>query len=66
MPNMDANRCPDCENDITESMNSAIIACVNAGSAGVASVTCPHCGEELNVAVAVSAAVMRKEAAVAN
>jgi hypothetical protein len=47
------NRCPSCENDITEDLAPALVACLD-GDGGVETVTCPHCHAELSLTVAIN------------
>lgn len=44
------NRCPNCENDITQTVNTTLIAMLQAGERGSREFSCPHCGAELSVA----------------
>ena len=63
---MNDSRCPNCQNDLTESVHFAIVAMVDAGASGVADVQCPHCGETLEVYVKISTAIVRHQEALAS
>ncbi len=57
---MDASRCPECENDLTETTTSTIVNLLKTGKIGVAAMTCPHCGTELSVDARVTATITRQ------
>jgi hypothetical protein len=54
------NRCPNCDNDITEVVTSAIVSRLQAGGAESDVVTCPHCGTELSLIVNIEASLSRQ------
>jgi len=56
---MQANRCPNCENDINEVVTSVVIAALQQGENGPTPIACPHCGQELIVRAAVQTSVER-------
>ena len=61
---MDGNRCPECQNDLTDSLTSAIVGMITSRAAGVAAsgaLTCPHCGTELRVNANVTATITRQD-----
>ena len=37
------NRCPNCENDITQTVTTTLIAMLQAGERGSRELSCPHC-----------------------
>lgn len=45
------NRCPNCENDISEAVTSAIVSRLQKGGGESDVVTCPHCGVALSLTV---------------
>lgn len=57
---MQDNRCPNCENDITTTVNAAIIAMVEESDRQPRAVTCPHCGESLIVSAQVVSSLQRE------
>ena len=57
---MQDNRCPNCENDITESVNATIIAMITEGDMRPRSLTCPHCNESLVVSATVTSSLQRE------
>ena len=59
---MQDNRCPSCENDITETVNETLIDMIRAGNDRSRAVNCPHCGETLTVTARVSTALVRETA----
>ena len=56
---MRENRCPNCENDISEVVTSAIVSRLTAGGTEPEVVTCPHCGTELSLTVNIDASLAR-------
>lgn len=58
---MNDNRCPNCENDLTESVVTAIVANIAAGSQEPEPLSCPHCGEPLQVTIALQATISRQQ-----
>lgn len=54
---MQDNRCPNCKNDITGTVNAAIIAMVDQGDRQPRPVTCPHCSEALVVSAQIAASL---------
>jgi hypothetical protein len=59
---MPDNRCPNCENDITETVNNTLIDMIRAGNERSQTIDCPHCGEALTVTAQVSTALLRETA----
>lgn len=57
---MQDNRCPNCENDITESVNTAVIAMIASGDAQPRALSCPHCSESLVVSAKVTSSLQRE------
>lgn len=57
---MDGNRCPECQNDVSETITETLIGLIKAGNAGTAAMQCPHCGTELNVSARVTATLSRQ------
>ena len=53
------NRCPSCENDISDVVTSAIVRRLTAGESEPDVVTCPHCGTELTLTVSIDASLSR-------
>ena len=48
------NRCPSCNNDLTQTVNGAIIARLQQPDDEASSVvTCPHCAADLSVAMSI-------------
>jgi hypothetical protein len=56
---MNDNRCPNCENDVTDAVMAATMRQLRAGGAGTETMICPHCGEELQVAVTLNVRLER-------
>jgi hypothetical protein len=56
---MRENKCPNCENDISEVVTSAIVARLVAGGSESDVVTCPHCATELSLTVNIDATLSR-------
>lgn len=52
-------RCPNCENDLTDAVMAASIRRIRAGGKGCEQFKCPHCSEELQVAVALNITLER-------
>lgn len=57
---MQDNRCPNCENDITESVNATIIAMIKEGDMRPRPLTCPHCSEALVVSATIASSLQRE------
>ena len=57
---MQDNRCPNCENDLTDTVTSTLIAMLQEGDAKTRAVQCPHCGEALTVTARVTTSVARE------
>jgi hypothetical protein len=57
--NMHDNRCPNCENDITTTVTSTVIAMLQDGDTEPRIISCPHCAENLNVSAQVSTTLMQ-------
>jgi predicted RNA-binding Zn-ribbon protein involved in translation (DUF1610 family) len=57
---MQDNRCPNCENDITTSVNTTIIAMLDAGDSRPRALTCPHCTESLIVSATITRTLQRE------
>lgn len=57
---MDGYRCPECQNDISETIDATLIELIKAGKTGTAPMQCPHCGTELSVAAQVTATLSRQ------
>ena len=53
------NRCPNCDNDISEAVTAAIVSKLTAGESQSDVVTCPHCGTELSLTVNIDASLSR-------
>ena len=51
------NRCPNCENDITQTVTTTLIAMLQAGERGSRELSCPHCAAELSVSAQVTTAL---------
>ena len=62
---MTDNRCPNCENDVTDAVMAATVRRLRAGGAGTEEMECPHCGEQLQVAVSLNVRLERTAPAVA-
>jgi hypothetical protein len=56
---MPENKCPNCENDISEVVTSAIVARLTSGGVESEVVTCPHCGTDLGLTVNIDASLSR-------
>jgi hypothetical protein len=55
------NRCPNCDNDISEVVTSAIVSRLKAaGEGGPDVVTCPHCATELSLTVNIDTSLSRQ------
>ena len=54
------NRCPSCDNDISEVVTSAIVSRLQAGATESDVVTCPHCGAELSLTVNIDTSLSRQ------
>jgi uncharacterized protein (UPF0212 family) len=52
---MRENKCPSCENDISDVVTAAIVSRLTAGGSESDVVTCPHCGTELSLTVNIDA-----------
>jgi hypothetical protein len=61
---MQDNRCPNCENDITETVKATLVTMIQEGSGSMRSIACPHCGESLTVTAQVSTNLLRESASV--
>ena len=59
---MPDNRCPNCENDIPQSVNDTIIAMIKAGDFQPRPLSCPHCNEPLIVTATVMSSLQRETA----
>ena len=57
------NRCPTCENDISDAVNAAVVRAVTSGSEGVDSLRCPHCDAALSVTINLSTTLSLQRAA---
>ncbi|MGE3958656.1 MAG: hypothetical protein AB7H96_18230 [Vicinamibacterales bacterium] len=57
---MQDNRCPNCENDITTTVNTAVAAMVQAGDTQPRAVECPHCSEPLVLSARVTTTLQRE------
>lgn len=57
---MQDNRCPNCENDISETVTSTLVAMLQAGDSGSRTLLCPHCGEALSVTARVTTTLLRE------
>jgi uncharacterized protein with PIN domain len=57
---MNDNRCPNCENDISQTVTATVIAMLEQGESSPRTIACPHCGEELSVSARVSTLLSRQ------
>ena len=57
---MQDNRCPNCENDITESVKATIIAMIQDGDTQPRPLSCPHCNEALIVTATITSSLQRE------
>lgn len=57
---MTDHRCPNCENDLTDAVVTAIVTNIAAGSQDPEPLSCPHCGEALAVTIAIHATLTRQ------
>lgn len=60
---MQDHRCPNCDNDLSDSVMSAIVSRLRAGGKGPEPMACPHCSEPLQVTVAINATLSRQQLA---
>ncbi len=44
---MQDNRCPNCENDLTDTVTASVITMLQTGERRPRAVACPHCNEPL-------------------
>ncbi len=51
---MPDNRCPSCQNDVSEAVRNTLVALLRDGATGTRSFACPHCGEPLSVTARVT------------
>jgi hypothetical protein len=54
------DKCPNCENDITDAVNLAIVSRLDGGEAASDLVTCPHCAEVLILTVSIDTSLSRQ------
>lgn len=59
---MQDNRCPNCQNDISDVVTSTVIAMLKTGERRPCTISCPHCGEELTVAAQIATTLSREPA----
>ncbi|MGC4085544.1 MAG: hypothetical protein QM736_26325 [Vicinamibacterales bacterium] len=51
------NRCPNCKNDITSTVNAAIIAMIDDEDRAPRPIACPHCDESLVVSAQIASSL---------
>lgn len=59
---MPENICPNCENDISDVILSVAVKRQRGLEENRETITCPHCGTELAIAVSVRATIARAQA----
>ena len=53
------NRCPSCENDLSDVITSTIIKTYRGAGPEVHTISCPHCVTELSISVDVTTRLSR-------
>jgi len=56
------DQCPNCENDISDAVNAAIVARLQAGDAESDTLICPNCSTALTLTVNIETSLARQSA----
>jgi ribosomal protein S27AE len=56
------DQCPNCENDISDAVNAAIVSRLQAGDAESDTLLCPNCGTALTLTVNIETSLARQSA----